>query len=54
MSNGRSLQNYACLSNPHFEEIFDFKNKFIVDELNYDKEKLSELHASLIEKLTNE
>jgi len=30
------------------------ENRFIADELNYDKDKLCELHESLIGKLTEE
>lgn len=30
------------------------ENRFIADELNYDKDKLRELHESLLGKLTDE
>jgi len=37
-----------------FDELQAQTNKFIVDELNYDKDKECQLHKSLLEKLTDE
>jgi len=52
--NGKSLKDYKSLPYPIFEEMFAMENRFIADELNYDKDKLRELHESLLGKLTEE
>jgi hypothetical protein len=52
--NGKSLNDYKSLPYPIFEEMFAMENRFIADELNYDKDKLRELHESLLGKLTEE
>lgn len=39
---------------PNIFESIDLGNKFIIDELNYDKEEMDKLHSSLLDKLTQE
>jgi len=46
-SNGRALTNYSCLPQPDLSNSFKFQNKFIVDEMNFDKEQMEKLHQSL-------
>ena len=47
-SNGRALSDYSCLPQPDLSNSFKFQNRFIVDEMNYDKEKMEKLHQSLL------
>jgi len=54
MANGKSLKDHKTLPYPVFDELLAQANKFIADELNYDKDKQGELHESLLEKLTDE
>ncbi|KAL6560660.1 hypothetical protein OROGR_004219 [Orobanche gracilis] len=53
-SNGRSLKEFPCMPYPHFAEIVNFENKFIADELNYNKEEMMTLHDELVRTLTTE
>ncbi|XP_057432625.1 uncharacterized protein LOC130725408 [Lotus japonicus] len=52
--NGRSLKDYPCLP---YSQLFDdcqYVNKFIADELNYDKVAMANLSNSLLSSLTEE
>jgi ATP-dependent DNA helicase PIF1 len=53
-SNGSSLENYKTMPYPEILETFDYSNKLIADELNYDKDEMAKLHDSLFNKLTDE
>ncbi|XP_057444284.1 uncharacterized protein LOC130736470 [Lotus japonicus] len=52
--NGRSLKGYPCLPFPHLFDDSQFENKFVADELNYDKAEMEDLHKSLLNSLTVE
>ncbi|XP_057453106.1 uncharacterized protein LOC130744967 [Lotus japonicus] len=52
--NGRSLKDYPCLPFPHLFDDSQFENKFVADELNYDKAEMEDLHKSLLNSLTAE
>ncbi|XP_057432736.1 uncharacterized protein LOC130725533 [Lotus japonicus] len=52
--NGRSLKEFTCLPFPEACEGLQFDNKFIVDELNYDKNEMEMLHQNLLRSLTYE
>lgn len=54
MANGKSLKDYNSLPFPNFEGVIHYENKFIADELNYNRVELDILHASLLEQLTEE
>jgi len=47
-SNRRSLTDYSSLPQPDLSHYFKFNNRFIIDELNYDKEEMEKLHHSLL------
>ena len=53
-SNGRALTNYSSLPQPNLSNSFKFHNRFIIDEMNYDKEQVEKLHQSLLQPVTNE
>ncbi|XP_057418166.1 uncharacterized protein LOC130712347 [Lotus japonicus] len=52
--NGRSLNDYPCLPTPEYDEVLQFDNIFIVDELNYDKDALKVQYEELLSMLTPE
>ncbi|XP_057419198.1 uncharacterized protein LOC130713450 [Lotus japonicus] len=52
--NGRSLKDYSCLPFPDLFEECQYENKFVADELNYNKVEMASLHESLIDSLTEE
>ncbi|GAU37747.1 hypothetical protein TSUD_382400 [Trifolium subterraneum] len=52
--NGRNLSDYKCMPTPIVEDVNTFENKLIADELSYDRVELGALHASLVQKLTEE
>jgi ATP-dependent DNA helicase PIF1 len=54
MCNGKSLKDHKSLPYPVFGELLAQTNKFIADELNYDKDKQGQLHDSLLQQLTDE
>ena len=54
MSNGRSLKDYSLLPQLDISYSFPFQNKFIVDELQYNKENMAKEHAILFKSLTKE
>jgi len=39
------MKDYSCLSQLDVLDSFIFKNRFIIDELNYDKESMTKVHA---------
>lgn len=53
-SNGRSLKEFPGLPYPRFFEGFNFENRFVADELNYNKENMSKIHEELVSRLTSE
>ena len=53
-SNGRALTDYSSLPQLDLSNSFKFHNRFIIDEMNYDKEQMEKLHQSLLQSLTNE
>jgi len=52
LSNGKSLKHFNSLPQPIHSDSFIYENRFIIDELNYDKIQMSEMHASLFQSLT--
>ncbi|MCH79313.1 ATP-dependent DNA helicase PIF1 [Trifolium medium] len=54
MRNGRSLNDYKTMPMPVLEDVNQFVNKLIVDELNYDRTELAILHASLVQQLNTD
>ncbi|MCH79969.1 ATP-dependent DNA helicase PIF1, partial [Trifolium medium] len=54
MTNGRSLNDYKTMPIPVVEDVTNFENKLIADELSYDRVELGVLHASLVQQLTEE
>ena len=54
MSNGRSLKDYLSLPQLDISNSFPFENKFIIDELQYNKEDMAKEHAMLFKSLTHE
>jgi len=54
MANGRSLQDFVCLPQLHPSVSCLFQNKFIMDELNYNKDEMAREHSSLLKCLTTE
>ncbi|KAL6516143.1 hypothetical protein OROGR_019448 [Orobanche gracilis] len=53
-SNGRSLKEWPCLPYPSYSEIMQFENRFVADELNYNKEEIKNTHDELVKLLTIE
>lgn len=39
---------------PNIDDLTDFQNRLIVDELSYDKSEMEKLHAECLSKLTDE
>ena len=54
MSNGRSLKDYPSLPQLDISYSFPFENKFIIDELQYNKEDMAKEHAILFKSLTDD
>ena len=54
ISNGISLKDYPSLPQLDISYSFPFENKFIIDELQYNKEDMAKEHAMLFKSLTNE
>jgi len=48
------IKNYSSLPQPDLSNSFKFHNKFIIDEMNYDKEQMEKLHHSLLQSITIE
>jgi len=53
-TNGRSLKDYKSMPKPDFSTMDAMGNKFIVDQVNYDKGVMERLHTELTTKLTIE
>ncbi|KAK7315487.1 hypothetical protein VNO77_34037 [Canavalia gladiata] len=53
-SNNRTLSEYPSMPQPEIEFVSDFNNRLIMDELQYDKEKLARDHLSFLTKMTDE
>jgi len=47
------LKDFPSLPEPNSDS-FIYQNRFIIDELNYDKIEMSEMHCSLFQTLTPE
>jgi ATP-dependent DNA helicase PIF1 len=54
MANGRSLKKYKSLPTVQYADVSNFENQLIADELDYDKDELSKLHAEMLGSLTDE
>jgi len=54
ISNGKSLKDFPSLPQPIHSDAFIYQNRFIIDELNYDKIEMSGMHCSLFQSLTSE
>ncbi|XP_057432816.1 uncharacterized protein LOC130725620 [Lotus japonicus] len=52
--NGRSLKEFPCLPYPKFSDIHNFENRFIADELNYNRDEMVKIHDELVGSLTSE
>ncbi|KAK7328215.1 hypothetical protein VNO77_22317 [Canavalia gladiata] len=52
--NNRTLSEYPSMPQPEIEFVSDFNNRLIMDELQYDKEKLASDHLSFLTKMTDE
>ncbi|XP_057418496.1 uncharacterized protein LOC130712693 [Lotus japonicus] len=52
--NGRSLKEFPCLPYPKFTEAYNFENRFVADELNYNKDEMLKIHEELVCCLTLE
>ncbi|XP_057418906.1 uncharacterized protein LOC130713124 [Lotus japonicus] len=52
--NGRSLKEFPCLPYPKFSEIQNFENRFVADELNYNRDEMVKIHDELVSSLTSE
>jgi len=48
------LKDFPSLPQPIHSDSFIYQNRFIIDELNYDKIEMSEMHCSLFQSLTPE
>lgn len=53
-SNGRSLKDFDCLPYPESSDLHLFENRFIVDELNYDRDEMSAKCTNLLNLMTDE
>ena len=54
MANGRSLQEFVCLPQLYPSHSSLFQNRFIMDELNYNKDEMAKEHMPLLKCLTIE
>jgi len=52
--NGKSLKDFNSLPQTIHSDSFIYENRLIIDELNYDKIQMSEIHFSLFQSLTVE
>ncbi|XP_057455107.1 uncharacterized protein LOC130746488 isoform X2 [Lotus japonicus] len=53
-NNGRSLKDFECFPCPDISEMLQFDNKFIADELNYNRAEQAEKHMSLLNSLNDD
>ncbi|XP_027903668.1 uncharacterized protein LOC114163562 [Vigna unguiculata] len=54
MSNGRSLKDYPSLPQLDLSDVHTFNNRFIIDELQYNKQDMAKEHDSLFKALNDE
>ena len=54
VSNGNSLKDFSCLPQPIRSNSYILENRFLIDELSYDRTIMSEMHESLYRCLTAE
>jgi len=54
MSNGRCLKDYPSLPQLDISDLHTFNNRFIVDELQYNKEEMAKQHDILFKVLNDE
>ena len=54
MLNGRSLKDYPSLPQLDLSDVHTFNNRFIVDELQYNKQDMAKEHDSLFKALNDE
>ena len=54
MANGRSLQEFVCFPQLDPSHSSLFQNRFIMDELNYNKDEMAKEHMPLLKCLTAE
>lgn len=52
--NGKSLKNFDGMPQPNFSDVFQFEDRLLADELNYNRDEMAELKASLMSSLTSE
>ncbi|XP_057451847.1 uncharacterized protein LOC130743628 [Lotus japonicus] len=52
--NDKSLKDHSCLPYQIFDDVEQFQNKFIVDELNYNKQEMTAKQASYLTMMTAE
>ncbi|AES75654.2 hypothetical protein MTR_6g052720 [Medicago truncatula] len=52
--NGLSLIDFKSMPRPNAADMPNFKNKLIVDDLNYNKDELEKAHADMLLMLTDE
>ena len=48
------MKDFPSLPQPIHSDSFIYQNRFIIDELNYDKIEISEMHCSFFQSLTPE
>jgi len=54
MSNGRYLKDYPSLLQLDISDLNTFQNRFIVDELQYNKEDMAKEHDIFFKELNDE
>ena len=54
VSNGKPLKDFSCLPKPIRSNSYLLENRFLIDELIYDRTTMSEMHESLYRCLTAE
>lgn len=54
LKNGRSLKEFESMPYPSQIDVSNFDNRFLVDELSYDREQMTAMHQSLMKNMTVE
>jgi len=49
--NNRSLKDFDCMPHPNFDDIKEFENRLLLNELNVDTNSMKELHENHLSKL---
>lgn len=52
--NGKSLKKFDGMPQPNHSDVFQFENRMLADEMNYDRDEQAELHHLLMNSLTAE